>query len=126
MVTVNSNPRFDQKIQEKFIQPSQDQHLSGTYGIVMDYNATTNRASVVVAQKGSEDLGQTFHEVPCPVNMGMQTVAPGVGYPCWVQFKDGTNAFPVVTNFFNHAYHTNDATRVNKAYHAVPKFMFGM
>ena len=119
-------PKFEQKVTEKLVQPQFEQGAQPGYGIIMDYNSFDNTATVLMANKGSDDLGELYSNVPCPVYLGVQSVAPEKGRPCWVAFKDNSTNFPVVTHYFNVFYSSIDHQRQTKAVNSMPRFMFNL
>lgn len=119
-------PKFNQKLKESVLQPQLEQAAQPGYGIILDYNVRANTATVLMSNRGSEDLGEIYEQVPCPVQMGVQSMAPEPGRPCWISFKDNSFQFPVITHFFNHVYETVDYPRQYEAVNSVPRFMYGL
>lgn len=119
-------PKFEQKIYERVVQPQLEQGAQPGYGIVMDYNAQENTATVLMSSRGSEDVDQLYTKVPCPVYMGVQSAAPEKGRHCWVSFKDNSTNYPVVTHYFNHFYSNIDYDRHNLAVNVTPRYMLNM
>lgn len=118
-----NNPKFERKLREQIVYPDDLQRAEPGYGIIMDYNPTDNVATVLMSHPGSDQPGQFFHSVPCPTNMGVQTVAPEQGRQCWVVFKDGTMSNPMITHFFNHTFRDIDAYKNDRAVNDIPRFM---
>lgn len=117
------NPKFEQKLRDQVVYPDAFQRAQPGYGIVMEYDSSDNTATVLMSMPGSDQIGQYYTKVPCPTNMGIQTVAPEQGRQCWVIFKDGTQANPMVTHFFNHIYSETDALTNGRAVNDIPRFM---
>lgn len=102
------------------------QVMPSTYGIITSYNPTYNTATVITAKPGSSEFGETLFDVPCPVHLGVQAVAPEVGRPCWVSFKDNSMAEPMITHFFNHVYNEIDYLRQTKAINPIPRYILNL
>lgn len=78
------------------------QQAQGGYGIVLHYDSTENVATIVLSRPGSDEPGEIFSNVPCPVTNGIQTVAPEIGRACFpagtrVLTDDGLKAIEDVT-----------------------------
>lgn len=119
-------PKFDAKMKNQMGTVLDQQGARGTYGIILDYDPTRNMASVLVAHPGSDDAGEAYYNVPCPTTIGVQTVSPLPGRPCWVSFKDNTTWFPIITTFFNHAYSEVDFDNQYAAVNNTPRYIFSM
>lgn len=116
-------PKFQQRVQDQIVTPSQQQTNQPGYGIVMAYDRLTNTATVLMSQPGSDQWGEFYANVPCPTSVGVQGVGPEIGRPCWVIFADGTMSNPMITHYFNHIYEDIDFDRQNKAQDSMPRFM---
>lgn len=119
-------PKFEEGIRNKLIRPQMEQSAQPGYALIMDYDPYSNTASVLMTNKGSDDPGDLYLKVPCPVYMGVQGVAPERGRHCWVAFKDNSVNYPVITHYFNHYYQNIDYDRHTQAINATPRFMFNM
>lgn len=119
-------PKFERKVQDKLIQPQQEQEGHPTYGIIMMYDSTRNTATVLASGKGSDAVSDIYHDVPCPTQIGVQGVSPEPGRPCLLVFKDQSQAFPIVSNYFNHAYYEIDYQKQVRADNTTPRFLTGM
>lgn len=95
-------------------------------GVISSYNAFNNTATVLVSEPDSDAIDEIIREVPCPVYMGLQNVAPEPGRMCIVVFKNGAITQPIITNFFNHSYKKFDYLRHNRAGYALPQYMVSM
>lgn len=124
MIHIPNLPKFEQKLADKIVAPTMGQTAHPGYGIILAYDTQNNTAQVLMANQGSEEPGEIFSNVPCPVYVGIQTVAPEKGRPCWITFKDSSYSYPVVTHYFNHAYNSIDYNRQNAAVNTTPRFMF--
>jgi len=120
---MNKYPKFSQSIRENIVQSHSKQQAVPGYGIVMDYDSVNNRATVLMSSAGSDQPGEIYKEVICPTTIGIQTVAPETGRPCWVVFKNNNTAFPIITNFFNHVYDQIDYTKQTQATNSIPRYM---
>jgi hypothetical protein len=119
-------PKFEQRLTEKIVNPTVGQASQPSYGIVLAYDMQNNTAQILLANRGSEEPGEIFNDVPCPVYAGVQSVAPEPGRPCLVIFKDNTHTYPMVTHYFNHVYNAIDYNRQNAAVNTTPRFMFNV
>lgn len=118
---------FDKKLRDGVIQQSFDRQLefSSGHGIILDYDAKTNTATVLMSKPGTDQVGDVLREVLCPTNIGIQGAAPEAGRPCWVDFKSGRN-IAVITHYFNHLYDKYDYIRQTRAVINTPRFLFTM
>lgn len=119
------HPKFDQALENKINNVKQQQSSSG-YGVLLKYDPIMNTATVAMAAPGSDAMGELFNDVPCPVTLGVQGVAPTAGRPVWIDFKDNSNAYPVITHYFNHVYHDVDYMRQTQARSTIPRYMLAM
>lgn len=123
---MNKYPKFEQAIRENIVEANEAQKSLPGYGIILDYDPMYNTATVMMADPSSDLPGELFHDVMCPTNMGLQTVAPEPGRPCWVVFRNNSQAMPMITHFFNHVYHKIDYSRYTTSLNTIPRFMLGM
>lgn len=119
-------PKLTQSIKENIVQPHKDKQMQPGYGIIMDYDKLRNRATVLMSSAASDEVGEILKDVLCPTSIGVQGVSPEPGRPVWVVFKNGSITFPVITNFFNHAFDEIDYTRQYQANNAIPRYMLVM
>ena len=120
------NPKFDRYIKDSIYQHNVEKSMS-RYGIIHAYDAATNTATVQLSGQHSDELGETLTKVPCPVIMGVQTVAPEPGRPCWVVFKGGSNdSRAVISHYFNFDYRQFDYPRLTPSENIIPSYMIGM
>lgn len=120
------NPRFDQYIKTQLNNRARATNTP-RHGIIQTYDHTSNTATVLLSSPHSDTIGNILKNVPCPVFMGVQGVAPEPGRPCWVVFEgdqDEHNA--VITHYFNHNFRGFDYGRQYNAKSAVPMFMLGV
>lgn len=115
------NPKFDQHIDNLMRQATQER-AHPRYGVVMSYDSSDNTATVLLSAPDSDSMGDIISNVPCPVYMGVQNVAPEPGRPCWVAFKGHNDRSPIITHFFNHAFKQYDNVRQNTAKTSIPNF----
>jgi hypothetical protein len=120
---MNKYPKLSQSIRENVVRPHSQQQTAGGYGIVMDYEPIRNTATVMMSSPASDQPGEVYREVMCPTMIGVQSVAPEIGRPCWVVFKNGSSTAPIITHFFNHAYDQIDYTKQNQATNSIPRYM---
>lgn len=115
-------PKFEEKLREN-ISSSNFQGQSPNFGIVLDYSAETNTATVMSARPGSAKPGEIYKDVPCPQNIGVQMVAPEPGRPCQLSFPGGTQVAPMIVGFFNPRHVENDYMSNTLAKNDIPRFM---
>lgn len=115
-------PKFEEKIKEKIVQPAFDTSTTPGYGIIINYDAVSNTATVQMAQSGSGSIGAVLNNVPCPTSVGIQGVAPEPGRPCFVMYKDNISN-PVIVTYFNHKYAQIDYARQTQAINNTPRFL---
>lgn len=108
------NEHFDQAFYRK---------ANGRIGTIASYNPYENTASVIISSEQSNDVDEVLTNVPCPVTMGVQSVAPEPGRPCYVIFKNGSVTQPLILAFWNHRYSQFDYDRQTKALNSVPSFL---
>jgi hypothetical protein len=115
-------PKFTQKLQDQ-IGTSYDQQATSGYGMILKYYTTSNTAMVLMSSAGSDNAGEIYDNVPCPVYKGVQTVAPNTGTPVWVDFKDKDTNSPIVTTYWNHEYKDLDYKAQTMSVNSVPRYM---
>lgn len=123
---MNNMPKFEKKIKDNIITPARQQINTSGYGIIMNYDPGMNQATVMMSAMGSDFYGQMYHNVPCPTNIGVQVVAPEPGRPCFVNFKDNNDSYPVIVTYFNHVYAQVDFSRQTTATNNTPRYMLDM
>jgi hypothetical protein len=121
-----ANNRLEKKIADQVVKPYLDAQVSPGYGIILDYNKTKNTAIVLMSQQGSDMPGEMYHNVPCPSQLGLQTVNPEKGRQCWVTFKNGDGEFPIVTHFYNYFYEDYDDAKQQNAIAPLPSFIHNL
>lgn len=118
--------KFEEKIRTNIVDDANRKEYAPTHGIVLRYNPETNRADIVTAKPGSEQLGEIYKDVPCPQMNGVQSVAPEAGRPVWIGFPSGTQNKPVITSYYNPSYHDNDHAKQYDARSDIPRFMMDL
>lgn len=116
-------PKFEEALKTKVVAPALAQTRQPGYGLVMGYDPHTNTATVLTAQAGTNVPGQLYHNVPCPVTPGVQGVAPEIGRPCWLSFRDPQTSTPMIVAFFSMNYEEKDYKDQTKAINTIPHFM---
>lgn len=120
------NAKFEKEIAQNIVDASGYQTILPTYGIVMNYNSIHNTADIIISDQGSDNFGEVFRNVPCPMIPGVQSTAPQKGTPCFVIFKDNRGSYPVVTHFFNHVYGQFSYGPQYQAINPLPRFMLDL
>lgn len=120
------NPKFERKLKDRIVDPVIQSGNQPGYGMVLGYDRQNNTCMVIAAAPGSDRMGEIYKDVPCPVMLGVQGVSPTTGMYCWLAFKDGTQTFPYITNFFNHHYNKHSYTRQARAVSDTPSYMLDM
>lgn len=119
------NYSLSNKINEQISNANRQESQPG-YGIIMDYNEEDNTATVLLAAPGSDEPGQYFTGVPCPTMLGVQSVAPEMGRPCWVMFRDGAQRSPFISHYFHHSYQDMEYDQQYYAINNTPRFMMDL
>lgn len=119
-------PKFKEKLQDKYIGPVMQQAQQPCYALVFDYNSIRNTATILTAQPGSDQPGEIYKEIDCPVTLGVQGVAPRAGMMCLIAFRDGTFTNPYIVNFFNPHFNKFNYTSQYTASSGVPSYMLYM
>lgn len=122
---------FDPKTNEKLVNHhylrDKTRNPSGSVGIIQSYNSQTNTATVLIASPDSDIPNDIMTDVMCPVQIGIQTVAPEPGRPCWIVYKGGVNdRKAMISHYFNHNYTSYDYTKQSVSRSAVPRYMLGI
>lgn len=102
------------------------QHPSGVLGVVISYDSESNTATVVVSSADSDDIEEIIYKVPCPVLLGIQSVAPEPGRPCYVIFKGGNRSQALISHFYNHLYNDKDYVIQSRADMAMPSYLLNI
>lgn len=124
--TSHMSNKMKEKIQQEILLPQKISESQPGWGFVASYDETKNTADVLMSRPGSDQPGEMYYHVPCPVQIGIQGVAPEVGRACWVVFKGGNFQSPIITHFFNYNYGQRDYGRSTNASQVSPGFMLEM
>jgi phage gp45-like len=125
-MTTKPFPKFSQKITDS-INLSAQQTVQNNIGVIVGYDPVNNTASVIATNRGSEIPGEMFHNVPCPRPMGVQSVAPEQGCQCFLSFKDGKRANPIIISYHNTtSYALNNYSNETTAQVNTPSYLFGI
>lgn len=117
------NPKFDNYIKSQADRTSAQQATS-RYGIIQDYNPSTHTATVLLPDQDSDAIGEILRNVPCPVTLGVEMVAPEAGRPCWVAIRRGQSSRgAIITNYFHHNFSRVDGPKKANLRSGVPSFM---
>jgi hypothetical protein len=119
-------PKFEERLKDKLINPAAMQRERPGYGMVIDHDRAQNTATVLMAQPGSDQPGEYFTNVPCPIIMGVQMVAPEPGRPCWVVFKDGAENAPYISHYFNPSHEKNDFHQQYDVVNEIPRYIMDL
>lgn len=93
-------PKFDHKIKTQIDQSRMVQGKNRP-GVVMGFDPRTNSATVILDDHYSTEIGNIIHNVPCPVTPGIQSVSPGPGTRCLVEFRDDNESAAFIVCFFD-------------------------
>lgn len=116
-------PKFEEAIKDKVVNPAIGQMRQPGYGLIMDYDPINNRATVLAAKHGTDRPDQLYYNVPCPITPGVQSVAPELGRPCWIIFRDPQSPTPMITHFFSFNHLDKDYEDQTRANNPIPRFM---
>lgn len=115
-------PKFDQKIND-IITGSRFQQTRTRPGVVVSFDRKKNAANIVLEDKMSGEVGEILKDVPCPDNMGIQSVAPTAGSRCIIGFRDDNERYPFIVSFINDINYQS-RNRINYAVDTgVPNFL---
>lgn len=92
-------PKFDNKIQTQ-IDASKMRQNKIRPGVVMQFDKSTNMATVILDDPYSTQIGNIVSKVPCPSVMGIQNVSPQPGTRCLVGFRDENENHAYIISFF--------------------------
>lgn len=121
-----SYPKFEEALKKKVVKPALARKEQPGYGIVVGYDPEFNTATVLTAKHGTDVPGEMFFNVPCPVTPGIQGVAPEIGRPCWLAFRNPESPTPIIVSFFSMNYQEKDYLPQNEAVNPLPRFMTEM
>lgn len=108
------------------INVNRTQYPNGVLGVVSSYDRYRNTASVIISKPDSDEIDEILNNVACPVLLGIQSVAPTPGRPCYVVFKGGNRSQPLITHFYNHRYDQFDYGKQTAADIALPNFLLNL
>lgn len=117
--------RINQKFQNlvnQTIADHQAPYASARHGIIMSYDPMYHTATVLVSDKETDGQGKLFKNVPCPVMLGVQRVAPETGQFCWIAFESSNENSPLITHYYNYSYAEKDMDRQTSIKSGLPKF----
>ena len=115
-------PKFENKIQSQ-IENSRMRQARGRPGIIMAFDIKSNTASVIIDDQMSGQIGNIVHDVPCPVQVGIQAAAPEPGTRCFVQFRDDNEGSPYVSFYFDEHNVSSSYSRNYSVNSGIPKYM---
>lgn len=91
-------------IKQKLIQPALQTHLTGTYGVIVDYHYATSTATVEYSLPGSSEPITTGN-IPMRQSFGsLIEGSPKEGDQCMISFQNGDPLFPFISCVFNENY----------------------
>jgi len=117
--------KIEQQIQDAFATGRQ-QNLAGRLGVIASYNAIDNTATVLISGENTDVIEDILNGVMCPVQLGIQTVAPSPGRECWVVFKNNNISQPLITHYYNHKYSQYDYSKQTQANIGLPNYLLGL
>jgi hypothetical protein len=115
-------PKFDKKIQEQ-IDASVIQQAKTRPGTITSFDKRTNTATVVLEAGNSSSIGNVIANVPCPINNGIQSVAPAIGTRCLVQFRDNNEANPYIISYYDDRNINRNFNRNYTVTSGIPRFL---
>ena len=108
------------------INTNRTQYPNGVLGVISAYDRYTNSATVIVSRPDTDEVDEILNKVPCPVLLGIQSVAPEPGLPCYVVYKVGNRSQPLITHFYNHNYNLYNYGPQTQANVALPNFLLNI
>jgi hypothetical protein len=98
----------------------------GVLGVISSYDRYTHTCTVIVSRPDTDEVEEILRNVPCPVLLGVQAVAPEPGRPCYVVYKGGNKSQALITHFYNHRYSEYDYSRQTRAEVAIPSYLLNI
>jgi len=102
------------------------QRMSGRLGVIIKYDETTNTATVAISGEQTDQVEEILTKVMCPVQLGVQGVAPQPGTNCWVVFKDDNITQPLISHYYNHRYEQFDYAKQVRSKNDIPNYLLGI
>ncbi len=118
----NNYPKFDSKIQNQ-IDLSRMRQAKTRPGVIMKFDKTSNRATVILDDPYSGQLGNVINSVPCPSVMGVQNVSPEPGTRCLIGFRDDNENNAYVISYFEENNLSSNYLNNYVVNTGIPKFM---
>lgn len=115
-------PKFDSKIQNQ-IDASKMRQSKIRPGIIMEFEKTTNSATVILDDPYSNQVGNVVGNVPCPSVMGVQNVSPQPGTRCLVGFRDDNENHAYIITFFEENNMSSNYLHNYVVNTGIPKYM---
>lgn len=119
------NNKNKQQAQQVFAQQKM-QRMSGRLGVVIQYDETTNTATVAISSEQTDEIEEVLTKVMCPTMLGIQTVAPSPGTGCWVVFKDDNITQPLISHYYNHRFEQFDYAKQVRSNNTLPTYLLGI
>lgn len=101
------------------------QKFTGSVGTIISYDKFDNTATVAISKTETDEVGEILKRVPCPTNLGVQTVAPRPGTMVYVVFRNGLLSQPLITHFWNHRYATYNYDSQIHSINNLPSYLLG-
>jgi hypothetical protein len=105
------------------LQMDRAQRPNGVLGVISSYDRYTNTATVMVSKPDTDEIEEILPNVPCPVLLGVQSVAPEPGRPCYVVYKNGNKSQALITHYYNHRYDHYDYFKQARAEVLLPSYL---
>ena len=118
----NNYPKFDNKIQNQ-IDLSRMRQAKTRPGIIMKFDKRSNRATIILDDAYSGQLGNIINSVPCHAIMGVQNVSPEPGTRCLVGFRDDNENNAYVISYFEENNLSSNYLNNYVVNTGIPKFM---
>jgi len=118
----NSYPKFDNKIQNQ-IDMSRMRQAKTRPGVIMKFDKRSNRATIILDDAYSGQVGNIINSVPCPAIMGVQNVSPEPGTRCLVGFRDDNENNAYVISYFEENNLSSNYLNNYVVNTGIPKFM---
>lgn len=115
------SPKFDKYVNDSIVRQNNFVPKSQA-GVVLSYNPSKHSATVMLTGPTGQEIGMILKHVPCPVQLGVQGVAPEPGRPCWVDFQGQDDSMPIITHYYNPRYEQFDHQRQNLSKNGIPRF----
>lgn len=116
-------PKFEDKLKDRVLTPEGLKQRQPAMGVVVGYDEKTHTATVMASRPDSDQVGQIFQGVPCPIVPGVQQTAPAPGSLCWLLWRTPTTPAPMISHFFNNDFYDAEHQSQYSVKNDIPRFL---